>query len=334
MAEAPRPRIVILDSFAIDQGEPDSTWAPLRALGELTVYPQTVEAEIVSRCRGDVAAVLTNKVAIGATQLAELPALRYLGITATGTNVIDLEAARGAGIAVTNVPGYATESVAELVFALILHFSHDVAGHNASVKAGLWAASPDFCFFRKPLREIAGKTLVLVGAGAIGGAVARIGEAFGMRVVRAAVPGAPVRPDAPRVPLAEALPQADIVSLHCPLTERTRGLVGAEFLRALPPRAILINTGRGALIDEAALVDVLAGGHLAGVGIDVLSVEPPPPNHPLADPRAPWAGRVVITPHIGWGTVEARERLVSEVTQNLRAFLTGQSRNRVEATAR
>src|SRR5665213_1928811 len=216
MAEATRPRIVILDSFAIDQGEPESTWAALRALGELTVYPQTVEAEIVSRCRGDVAAVLTNKVAIGATQLAELPALRYVG-----TNVIDLEAARGAGIAVTNVPGYATESVAELVFALILHFSHDVAGHNASVKAGLWAASPDFCFFRKPLREIAGKTLVVVGGGAIGGAVARIGEAFGMRIVRAAVPGAPVRADAPRVPLAEALPLADIVSLHCPLTERT-----------------------------------------------------------------------------------------------------------------
>jgi len=328
MAEAPPPRIVILDSFAVDQGEPDSTWQPLRSLGELAIYPQTADEEIVSRCR-DATAVLTNKVRISAAQLRELSALRYLGVTATGTNVIDLEVARAAGIAVTNVPGYATESVAELVFALILHFSHDVAAHNAAVKAGLWAASSDFCFFRKPLHEIAGKTLVVVGAGAIGGAVARIGEAFGMRVVRAAVPGAPVRADAPRVPLAEALPLADVVSLHCPLTDATRGLVGVEFLRALPPRAILINTGRGALIDEEALRRALGTGHLGGVGLDVLCDEPPSPTHPLADPRAPWAGRVVITPHIGWGTVEARRRLVAEVESNLKAFLDGQSRHRV-----
>jgi glycerate dehydrogenase len=328
MAEAPPPHIVILDSFAVDQGEPESTWQGLRSLGELTAYPQTVEEEIVSRCR-DATVVLTNKVRIGAAHLGALPALRYAGVTATGTNVIDLEAARAAGVAVTNVPGYATESVAELVFALILHFSHDVAGHNASVKAGLWAASPDFCFFRRPLHEIAGKTLVVVGAGAIGGAVARIGEAFGMRIVRAAVPGAPPRADAPRVPLFEALPLADVVSLHCPLTETTRGLVGREFLAALPPHAILINTGRGGLVDEEALRRALGTGHLGGVGLDVLRDEPPSPNHPLADPRAPWAARVVITPHIGWGTVEARRRLVAEVEHNLEAFLNGQARNRV-----
>jgi glycerate dehydrogenase len=329
MGETLRPKIVLLDSFAVDQGEPDSVWHGLRALGELTTYPQTVAAEVVSRCHGDVTAVLTNKVAIAADHLAALPALRYVGVTATGTNVIDLEAARAAGIAVTNVPGYATESVAELVFALILHFSHDVAGHNASVKAGLWAASPDFCFFRRPLIELAGKTLVIVGSGAIGGAVGRIGEAFGMRVVRAAVPGAPARADAPRVPLFEALPLADVVSLHCPLTDATRGLVGAAFLRALPAQAILINTGRGALVDEEALRRALGTGHLGGVGLDVLHDEPPPPSHPLADPRAPWAARVVITPHIGWGTVEARRRLVSEVESNLKAFFDGQSRNRV-----
>lgn len=327
MAAAPPPRIVILDSFAVDQGEPDSTWEGLRSFGELTIYARTVEEEIVSRCR-DATVVLTNKVRVGAAQLGALPALRYLGVTATGTNVIDLKAARAAGIAVTNVPGYATESVAELVFALILYFSHDVAGHNASVKAGLWAASSDFCFFRRPLHEIAGKTLVVVGAGAIGGAVARIGEAFGMRVLRAAVPGAPPRGE-PRVPLLEALAAADVVSLHCPLTEATRGLVGREFLRALPPHAILINTGRGGLVDEEALRRALGTGHLGGVGVDVLCDEPPSPNHPLADPRAPWAARVVITPHIGWGTVEARQRLVAEVESNLKAFLDGQSRNRV-----
>jgi glycerate dehydrogenase len=215
------------------------------------------------------------------------------------------------------------------VFGLILHFTHDVAGHNAAVKAGVWAIASDFCFFRQPLVELCGKTLVVVGAGAIGGAVARIAEGFGMTVVRAAVPGAPPRAGETRTPLAEALPRADFVSLHCPLTEATRGLVGAAFLRALPPGAILINTGRGALVDEAALIDALASGHLGGAGLDVLSVEPPPPTHRLTDPRAPWAGRVVVTPHIGWGTVEARHRLATEVAHNLGAFLAGEPRNRI-----
>ena len=323
------PRIVVLDSFAIDQGEPDSSWRELAALGELVVHPQTESREVVERAGDDVLALLTNKVPIGAAELAALPALRYLGVTATGTDIIDLEAARARGVAVTNVPGYATESVAELVFAHILHFSYDVAGHNAAVKAGVWAASSDFCFFRQPLVELAGKTLVLVGAGAIGGAVARIAEAFGMRVVRAAVPGAPLRAGQTRLPLAEALPLADFVSLHCPLTAATRGLVGAGFLAAMRPGAILINTGRGALVDEAALAAALASGHLGGAGLDVLAAEPPSPNHPLTDPRAPWAGRIVITPHIGWGTVESRRRLVSEVARNLAAFLQGQARNRV-----
>ena len=323
------PRLVVLDGFAIDQGEPDVTWRELAALGELTVYPQTKTTEIVERAGNDTLAVFTNKVSLGAAELEALPALRYVGVTATGTDIIDLEAARARGIAVTNVPGYATESVAELVFALILHFSFDVAGHATAVKAGVWAASPDFCFFRQPLVELAGKTLVLVGTGAIGGAVARIGEAFGMRVVRAAVPGAPTRAGEPRTPLADALPVADFVSLHCPLTASTRGLVGAEFLAATKPGAILINTGRGALIDDAALAAALASGHLGGAGLDVLAAEPPPPDHPLTDPRAPWAGRIVVTPHIGWGTVESRRRLVTEVARNLAAFLQGQTRNRV-----
>jgi len=325
---AAAPRVIILDSFAIDQGEPDDFWGELGALGALTVHEQSEGGEIVDRAR-DALALLTNKVPLGAAEFAALPALRYLGVTATGTNIIDLPAARAAGIAVTNVPGYATESVAELVFALILHFSHDVAGHNAAVKVGVWAAASDFCFFRQPLVELAGKTLVVVGAGAIGGAVARIAEGFGMTVIRAAVPGAPPRPAEPRTPLAEALPRADFISLHCPLTEATRGLAGTAFLRALKPGAILINTGRGGLVDEAALIEALASGHLGGAGLDVLSVEPPPPNHPLTDPRAPWAGRVVVTPHIGWGTVEARHRLASEVARNLAAFLRGEARNRI-----
>lgn len=324
---AARPRIVIVDAYAADQGEVSAFWSGLEPLGELVVHARSADDEVVARCGGAFAA-LTNKVPFRAAHFAALPELRYVGVLATGTNIVDLAAARAAGVAVTNVPGYATESVAELVFALVLRFSHDVAGHDAAVKAGRWAASPDFSFFTRPLSELAGKTLVLVGSGAIGGAVARIGAAFGMRIVEAAVPGSPTR--APRTPLAEALQQADVVSLHCPLTPSTTGMVDAGFLGALKAGAILINTGRGALVNERDLLAALAAGRLAGAGLDVLSEEPPPADHPLLDPNAPWAGRVVVTPHIGWGTVEARRRLAVAVTENLAAFLAGQRRNRVD----
>jgi len=301
--ELERPRIVVLDSFTTDQGDVPGFWGGLRALGELTTHARTSAGERLRRCAG-AQAILTNKVVVDGALLAELPDLRYVGVTATGTNVVDLEAARAHGIAVTNVPAYAGESVAGLVFALILHFYYDVAGHASDVAAGGWARCPDFSFFRKPLHELAGKTLVVVGSGHIGGAVARIGAAFGMSVVRAAVPRAAATGEAPppdRVPLAQALPLADVVTLHCPLTEATRGLAGAAFFAALKPGALLINTGRGALVDEPALLAALASGSLAGAGVDVLSVEPPPADHPLTDPRAPWASRLVVTPHIGWG---------------------------------
>jgi glycerate dehydrogenase len=320
-----RPRIVILDSFAADQGETQSFWQGLAALGELTLFPRTDPAQRIERAAGALA-LLTNKVIIDAELVAALPELRYVGVLATGTNIIDLEAARARGVAVTNVPGYATRSVAELVFAMILHFTLDVAGHDAAVKNGAWARSPDFCFFQRPLHELAGKTLVVIGAGHIGGAVARIGEAFGMTVVRAAVPGS----SSPgRTPLEQALPLADVVTLHCPLTDATRGLVNQAFLRALKPEAILINTGRGPLIDEAALMAALGEGRLSGVGLDVLSQEPPPADHPLLDRAAPWAARLAVTPHIGWGTIEARRRLARMVALNLEAFLTGQRLHRV-----
>ena len=322
-------RIVVLDGFTTDQGEHASFWSDLGALGELAVFPRTAPCDVLVRC-ALATAVLVNKVALDADAFAALPDLRYVGVLATGANVVDLAAAHAAGVAVTNVPGYATESVAELVFALVLHFTHDVAGHDAAVKAGRWASSPDFAFFTRPLVELAGKTLVTVGTGAIGAAVARIGAAFGMRVVHAAVPGAPKRANAPRAPLFQALPAADVVTLHCPLTEATRNLVDARFLAALKPGAILINTGRGGLVDEPALVAALASGRLGGAGLDVLSAEPPPPDHPLTDPRAPYASRLVVTPHIGWGTVDARRRLASEAARNLAAFLHGERRNRVD----
>jgi glycerate dehydrogenase len=317
--------VVVLDGFTTDQGDGDGFWRGLRARGEVTVHARTTPDERLARCAG-ATAVLTNKVVIDDALLAGLPALRYLGLLATGTNVIDLAAARARGVAVTNVPAYATDSVAGLVFALILHFCYDVAGHDADVKAGGWARSLDFAFFRRPLRELAGKTLVVIGSGHIGNAVARIGGAFGMTVVRAVTPGSPTPG---RTPLAEALPRADVVTLHCPLTESTRGLVGPAFLAALNPGAILINTGRGALVDEPALQAALAGGRLGGAGLDVLGSEPPPANHPLLNPRAPWAARLVVTPHIGWGALEARRRLDQVAGDNLASFLDGGRLNRV-----
>jgi glycerate dehydrogenase len=320
----PAMRIVLLDAFTTDQG--DTRWPELRSLGELDVYPRTEPARVVERCAG-AEAVLTNKVVLSAEVIAALPALRYIGLTSTGTNVVDLAAARARGIAVTNVPAYSTESVAQLVFAMILHFACRAGEHDAAVKAGRWAAGPDFCFFLAPLAELAGKTLVVLGLGAIGKAVSRIGAAFGMNVLAAAVPGST---STDRVPLAEALPAADVVTLHCPLGPATRNLVGRDFLAAMKPEAILVNTSRGPLVDEEALLAALRAGRLGGVALDVLAREPPLPGHPLLDPRAPWAGRLLVTPHLGWGTAEARRRLMSEVAQNLIAFQAGQVRNRVE----
>jgi len=323
---AQRPGIVVLDGFTTDQGDPAAFWGELGALGALAVHPRTAAADRRARCAG-ATAVLTNKVAVDADLLGALPDLRYVGVMATGTDLVDLVAARRRGVAVTNVPGYAAESVAALVFAMILGFTHDVAGHAADVKAGRWAATPDFCFFRRPLRELGGMTIAVVGSGGIGGVVARIAAGFGMTVVRAAVPGSSA---GGRVPLAEALARADVVTLHCPLTPGTRGLCDRRFLGAMKDGAILINTGRGALIDEAALLETLAAGRLLGAGLDVLAVEPPPLDHPLLDRDAPWAARLVVTPHIGWGTVEARRRLAAIVTANLKAFLNGQRANRVD----
>jgi glycerate dehydrogenase len=318
-------RIVVLDGFAADQGEPDA-WADLATLGALEVYPRTRAAEVVDRARG-ATAVVTNKVVLDAGVLAALPELRYVGVSATGTNVVDMAAAAARGVAVTNVPGYAAASVAQHAFALILHFAVDVAGHGAAVKGGRWSAGEDFCFFLRPLPELAGKTLLVIGLGAIGRAVSRIAEGFGMRVLAGHVPGST---SSGRVPLEDALAEADVVTLHCPLTPATARLVDERFLSRMRPSATLINTSRGGLVDETALVAALAAGRLRGVGLDVLATEPPARDHPLTDPAAPWAPRVLVTPHMSWGTVEARARLRREVAENLRAFAAGDRRNRVD----
>lgn len=318
--------IVLLDAFTADQGR--SSWPGLTDLGQVTNHGRVGTADIASLCEG-ASAVITNKAVITGELMKKLsPTLRYVGVSATGTNIVDVAAARELGIAVTNVPGYSTPSVAQLTISLMFSLSIDVAGHAGAVKSGAWASCPDFCFFLRPLPEWSGKTLVIVGQGAIGSAVAAIATALGMNVVAAQVPGAPAKPG--RAPLLESIATADVVSLHCPLTPATDRLVNKTFLNAMKTGAILINTSRGGLVDEAALLDALDEGRIGGVGLDVLTTEPPVPNHPLLNSRAPWAQRVIVTPHIGWGTVEARERLRNEVVLNLKAFLDGQKRNRVD----
>jgi glycerate dehydrogenase len=295
-------------------------------LGQVTAHPRTPRAETIERCQG-ATMVMTNKVILDEAVFAALPDLRYVGLCSTGTNAVDLSAAKARGIAVTNVPGYSTESVAQLVFALILHFTNGVAAHAEAVKAGRWAGGPDFCFQLHPLRELAGKTLVVLGLGAIGQSVTRIGKAFGMRVVAGAVPGSTT---VDRVPLDQALGMADVVTLHCPLSPATANLVDHAFLARLKSGAILVNTSRGGVVSEPDVVVALASGRLGGFASDVLSQEPPPATHSLIDPQAPFADRVAITPHLAWLTDEARARLRHEVGENAAAFLRGERRNRVE----
>jgi glycerate dehydrogenase len=275
----------------------------------------------------DCEVVLTNKVVLTPGDLNALPALRYIGVVATGTNVVDLAACRARNVAVTNVPGYAAGAVAEHVFALLLRWFDDVGAYEPKVKANAWAESPDYCFFLGRRRGLFDKTIALLGLGNIGQRVAAMSRAFGMNVVAAAVPGGSSEG---RTELFAALAQADIVSLHCPLTDRTRGLVDRTFLEAMKPGAVLVNTSRGALVDEAALAEALTEGRLDAALLDVLAQEPPPRNHPLLDPKAPFAGRIVVTPHMSWGTIETRRQLIHEVAANWAAFCRGERRNRVD----
>lgn len=313
-------KIVVLDGHTLNPG--DLSWDELRALGECEIHPRTPPELVTARAAG-AEVVLTNKVVLDAATLAALPALRYIGVLATGYNVVDTAAARARGVTVTNVPGYSTKSVAQLTFALLLELTHHVGHHAETVRAGRWSASPDFCYWDFPLVELDGRTLGVVGFGAIGREVARIAAAFGMRVLaHTRRPPNPPPSGVEFVPLEELFACADVVSLHCPLTPETKHLVNAERLARMKPGAFLLNTGRGPLVDEAALAAALNRGELAGAGLDVLSVEPPPPNHPLLTAR-----NCVITPHLAWASEAARRRLLREVVANLRAFLAGSPRN-------
>jgi glycerate dehydrogenase len=317
-------RLVVLDGFSVDQGE--LRWDGLARHGDLVVYPRTTPEHVRERAEGAVA-LFTNKVVVTASDVDALRSLRYIGIVATGTNVVDAAACRAHGVAVTNVPGYAASAVAEHVFAMLLQWFDTVEPYRTRVKQGGWAESPDYCFFLGRRQMLHGKTLAVLGMGSIGRRVAEIGRAFGMEVIAAAVPGGA---SAGRVPLATALSAADVVTLHCPLTEHTRALVDRRFFGFLKRGAVLVNTSRGGLVDEAALAEALLDGRLGAALLDVLSEEPPRRDHPLLDPAAPFADRVVVTPHIAWGTVETRSRLIEEVAENFAAFRRDERRNRVD----
>jgi len=312
-------KIVILDTHTTNPG--DLSWEAFERLGECTFYDRTAPEDVVARAQ-EAEAVIVNKVLLTAEVIAQLPKLRYIGLLSTGVNVVDLEVAKARGIPVCNVPAYGTMSVAQLVFAFILAFTNEVQRHSDSVHAGKWAASLDFCYWETPLVELDGLTLGLVGYGQIGHAVAKIGRAFGMRILVHTRTPRPNTDTVEFVSLDELLRQSDFVSLHCPLTEATNKLINADRLALMKPSAILINTGRGGLIDDTAVADALNNGRLAGAALDVLTEEPPRAFQPLLS-----AKNCKITPHLAWATRAARSRLIAIAAKNLTDFLAGSPSN-------
>lgn len=312
--------IVVLDGYALNPGDLD--WDPLHALGNVTIYDRTKETEVASRAK-DADIILTNKAIVNAATIAQLPKLAYIGVMATGYNIVDVKAASTRQIKVSNVPAYGTAAVAQLTFALILELCNHVGLHADSVKAGDWSRSEDFSYWKTPLHELDGKILGIVGLGQIGQAVARIALAFGMSVIaHHKHPERDKMEGVEFVTLEECFAQADIVTLHCPLNEQNRGFVNKALLNTMKRDALLINTSRGPLVNEQELADALNSERIAGAGLDVLAIEPPAADHPLINTR-----NCLITPHIAWAAREARARLLNTVIENLRAFLSGQPRN-------
>ena len=309
-------KIVILDGYAENPG--DLSWEGFEALGSLTVYDHTPEEDIIPRI-GDAEAVITNKTPISAQTLAACPGIRYIGVLATGYNVVDIEAARKCGIVVTNVPSYGTAAVAQHVFALLLELCHYVGHHNAAVQQGRWTNGRDFCFWDYPLIELAGKTMGVVGYGRIGRAVADIARAFGMQVLCCSAHGGKEQ-----VTLEEVIRRSDVISLHCPLTPDNAGMINAETISRMKDGVMIINTARGQLIDESALREALLSSKVRGAAVDVASVEPIRANNPLLG-----LDNCLITPHIAWAAYEARQRLMDTAVGNLAAFLEGHPINNV-----
>lgn len=305
-------KIVVLDGFAANPG--DISWEQMERLGELTVYERTPAALVPQRI-AEAELVLTNKVVLSRELIDGAPELKYIGVLATGVNVVDLAAARERGIPVTNIPAYSTQSVAQMTFALLLELCLHVGDHSRAVHEGRWVASQDFCFWDFPLIELAGKTMGLVGFGQIGRAVARIALALGMRVV--AYTRSPIAFEGvQQVTLAQLVEESDVISLHCPLTKSTEGLISRELLSRVKEGCLLINTARGPVVDEQAVADALRSGRLAGAAMDVISAEPMRAENPLLG-----APNCVITPHIAWAPKECRQRLMDIAVGNVRAFL-------------
>lgn len=312
-------KIVVLDGFTLNPG--DLTWVEVEALAPCDIYDRTDPAELVSRAAGR-EIVLTNKTLVNRAAIRSLADLKYIGVLATGTDVVDVEAARERGIPVTNVPAYGTASVAQTTMALLLELTQNAGHHAQTVRQGRWSKCADFCYWDRPLVELAGLTMGIVGFGRIGRAVAELAHAFGMSVL-VLKHGAGSAPPFVRFADQESLfRHSDVISLHCPLRPETRCLVNAERLSWMKPSAFLLNCSRGALVDEAALAAALNSGRIAGAGLDVLSAEPPSLDNPLLG-----AKNCFITPHLAWATQAARARLMKIAVDNVRAFLNGRPQN-------
>jgi glycerate dehydrogenase len=313
-------RIVVLDGFTANPGDLD--WSAIESLAQLTVYDRTDDADIVARAQG-AEILFTNKTTLSRAVIESLPQLKFIGVLATGVNVVDLEAAKARGIPVCNVPEYSTPNVAQAVFALVLELTNHTGHHDRTVHEGRWSRCADFCYWDGELVELAGLTLGLVGYGRIGAAVARVGQAFDMQILAHRRSGfGSIEGGGAYTDLDTLFRESDVVSLHCPLTPETKEMVNAPRLRQMKPTALLINTARGGLVNEADLAAALNAGTIAGAGLDVLSVEPPAATNPLLT-----AKNCIITPHIAWATRNARRRLLDVTAANVRAFLAGTPQN-------
>ena len=315
-------KIVVLDGYGLNPG--DLSWKGMEALGELTVYDRTSPSELMERSEG-AEALITNKTLITAENMEALPELKYIGVLATGYNVVDIEAAKARGIVVTNIPAYSTSSVAQMVFAHILNITQRVGHYAEENSKGRWTNNADFCYWDTDLVELDGKKMGIVGFGNIGQATARIAQAFGMEVLLYTSKEQSALPQGMRkVALDELFAESDVISLHCPLTPDTKEMVNAERLKLMKPGAIFVNTGRGPLVNEQDLADALNEGRIAAAGLDVLSIEPANADNPLLG-----AKNCFITPHIAWATKEARTRLMQIAVQNLKSYQEGYIINNV-----
>ncbi len=313
-------KIVVLDGYALNPG--DLSWGGLESMGECEIYDRSPDKMTIERAK-DADIVLTNKTLLDAKTISSLSKLRYIGVLATGYNVVDVNAARERGIAVANVPSYGTASVAQMTFAIILELANHVGHHSETVRSGHWCKSQDFCYWNHPLVELEGLTIGIIGFGRIGQAVAKIASGFGMNVLASSrsmktsqVPGVEM------ADLDTVFRKSDIVSLHCPLTDDNKSFINPQRLAMMKPNAFLINTSRGLLVDEKALADALNSEMIGGAGLDVLSSEPPKPDNPLLT-----AKNCFITPHIAWATHAARKRLMEIAIDNVRSFIEGKPKN-------